>query len=199
MIAAALDDADRDKIATVPRLRRLSSYTTFNSTAFIYGQDPPARSAKSCLVRIRPDLDPSSPLKTTPLDGVITVVLGNSRSELDFTSSQVTKSRASTYGDGRKRARSMCCNPLRTRPAPPGKRVKNYLNYTPPRAHRISHLPAPSPTARSREIKGEFWQGRWGVAAKKPSGHVQEYLEDRDFAWQDQKFAGDDLAEIGYR
>ncbi|KAM3565769.1 hypothetical protein MY1884_000078 [Beauveria asiatica] len=166
MIAAALDDADRDKIATVPRLRRLSSYTTFNPTAFIYGQDPPARSAKSCL---------------------------------DFTSSQVTKSRASTYGDGRKRARSMCCNPLRTRPAPPGKRVKNYLNYTPPRAHHISHLPAPSRTARSREIKGEFWQGRWGVAAKKPSGHVQEYLEDRDFAWQDQKFAGADLAEIGYR
>ncbi|KAM3426722.1 hypothetical protein MY4824_009851 [Beauveria thailandica] len=82
MIAAALDDADRDKIATMPRLRRLSSYTTFNPTAFIYGQDPPDRSAKSCLVRIRPDLDPSSPLKTTPLDGVITVVLGNSRSEL---------------------------------------------------------------------------------------------------------------------
>ncbi|KAM3448540.1 hypothetical protein MY3296_007734 [Beauveria thailandica] len=128
MIAAALDDADRDKIATMPRLRRLSSYTTFNPTAFIYGQDPPARSAKSCLVRIRPGLEPSSPLKTTPLDGVITVVL-----------------------------------------------------------------------ARSREIKGEFWQGRWGVAAKKPSGHVQEYLEDRDFARQDQKFAGAELAEIGYR
>ncbi|KAM3426570.1 hypothetical protein NHJ13734_009382 [Beauveria thailandica] len=198
MIAAALDDADRDKIATMPRLRRLSSYTTFNPTAFIYGQDPPARSAKSCLVRIRPDLDPSSPLKTTPLDGVITVVLGNSRSELDFTSSQVTKSRASTYGDDRKRARSIV---LQSPPhaVPPGKRVKNYLNYTPPRAHRISHLPAPSPTARSREIKGEFWQGRWGVAAKKPSGHVQEYLEDRDFARQDQKFAGADLAEIGYR
>ncbi|KAM3426720.1 hypothetical protein MY4824_009849 [Beauveria thailandica] len=195
MIAAALDDADRDKIATMPRLRRLSSYTTFNPTAFIYGQDPPDRSAKSCLVRIRPDLDPSSPLKTTPLDG-------------DFTSSQVTKSRASTYGDDRKRARSIMLQ------SPPHAPEPTAFPIFPPRRRRVGvrhcrggHSRRPTrdeygrkaAVPRSREIKGEFWQGRWGVAAKKPSGHVQEYLEDRDFARQDQKFAGADLAEIGYR